>query len=118
MHSCTGVVPSDDADEPLYQNLPSDDADEPLYQNVLPDVANASNDDSIPLNSGWVPAADSIALKSGWAPASESAFSGNICDVPATMLYDFCNAFPTLLHEWMWLVFQYLKNSKVVVASY
>ena len=28
----------------------------------------------------------------------------NILDIPAVMLYDFCIAFPTLLHEWMWLV--------------
>ena len=76
-------VPSDDADEPLYQNLPSDDAAEPLYQNGLPDVANALNiddasnaaDDSIPIKSGLVPAADSIPLKSGRVPASECAFS-------------------------------------------
>ena len=25
----------------------------------------------------------------------------NISDIPAVMLYDFCNAFPTVLHEWM-----------------
>ena len=31
-------------------------------------------------------------------------YTGNIGDIPAAMLYDFCNAFPTLLHEWMWLV--------------
>ena len=31
-------------------------------------------------------------------------YKGNISDIPAVMLYDFCNAFPTLLHEWMWLV--------------
>ena len=113
-------VPSDDADEPLYQNLPSDDADEPLYQNGLSEVANAFNiddasnaaDDSIPIKSGLVPAADSIPLKSGWVPASECAFSDNICDIPATMLYDFCNAFPTLLHEWMWLVLNVLKIPK------
>ena len=33
---------------------------------------------------------------------------GNIGNLPATALYDFCNAFPTLLHEWMWLVLNVL----------
>ena len=41
--------------------------------------------------------------------ASESLdYKGNISDIPAVMLYDFCNAFPTLLHEWMWLVSNFL----------
>ena len=82
--------------------MPSDDAAEPLYQNGLPDVANALDDDSIP-------------LKSGWVPASECAFSGNICDIPAAMLHDFCNAFPTLLHEWVWLVLNVLKIPKMLL---
>ena len=39
-------------------------------------------------------------------------YKGNICDIPAVMLYDFCNAFPTLLHEWMWLVLNVLQIPK------
>ena len=31
-------------------------------------------------------------------------YEGNISDIPAVILYDFCNAFPNLLHEWMRLV--------------
>ena len=31
------------------------------------------------------------------------------------MLYDFCNAFPTLLHEWMWLVLNVLKIPKMLL---
>ena len=39
-------------------------------------------------------------------------YNGNIGNLPGTMLYDFCNAFPTLLHEWMWLVLNVLKIPK------
>ena len=35
-------------------------------------------------------------------------YRGNICDIPAAMLYDFCNAFLILLHEWTWLVLKVL----------
>ena len=31
-------------------------------------------------------------------------YKGNIRDILAVMLHDFCDAFPTLLHECMWLV--------------
>ena len=31
------------------------------------------------------------------------------------MFYDFCNAFPTLLHEWMWLVLKVLKILREIV---
>ena len=31
---------------------------------------------------------------------------------PSVMLYDVCNAFPTLLHEWMWLVLNVLRIPK------
>ena len=41
-------------------------------------------------------------------------FEGNICDIPAAMLYDFCNAFPTVLHEWMWLFLETIKLPKVL----
>ena len=37
-----------------------------------------------------------------------SLIRGIFCDIPAVMLYDFCNAFPTLLHERMWLVLNVL----------
>ena len=30
-------------------------------------------------------------------------------DLPATALYDFCNAFPTLLHEWLFLLLKVLQ---------
>ena len=36
-------------------------------------------------------------------------YRGNISDIPAAMLHDFCNAFPTVLHEWMWLVLKIIK---------
>jgi len=39
-------------------------------------------------------------------------YRGNIFDIPAVMLYDFCNAFPTVLHEWMWLVLKTIKLPK------
>ena len=42
-------------------------------------------------------------------------YRGNIGDIPASMLYDFCNAFPTLLHEWLWLVLEVLKIPTVIV---
>ena len=42
-------------------------------------------------------------------------YLGNIGDIPAAMSYDFCNAFPTLLHEWMWLVLKVLKIPKDIV---
>ena len=36
-----------------------------------------------------------------------SSFSvDRIGNVPAGALYDFCNAFPTLLHEWLFLVLE------------
>jgi len=48
--------------------------------------------------------------------ASESqGYKGNISDIPAAMLYDFCNAFPTLLHEWMWLVLTVLQIPKTIL---
>ena len=34
---------------------------------------------------------------------------GDIGKYPATALYDFCNAFPTLVHEWMFLVIKAYK---------
>ena len=40
------------------------------------------------------------------------SFKGNISDIPGVMLYDFCNAFPTLIHEWMWLVLHKLRIPK------
>ena len=42
-------------------------------------------------------------------------YKGNISDIPAVMLYDFCNAFPTLLHEWMWLVLNVLRIPKHIL---
>ena len=39
-------------------------------------------------------------------------YKGNIFDIPAVMLYDFCNAFATVLHEWMWLVLNVLRIPK------
>ena len=33
----------------------------------------------------------------------------NIANIPVTALYDFCNAFPTLLHKWIFLVLKALK---------
>ena len=42
-------------------------------------------------------------------------YRGNIGDIPASMLYDLCNAFPTLLHEWLWLVLEVLKIPTVIV---
>ena len=42
-------------------------------------------------------------------------YRGMIGDLPAAMLYDFSNAFPTLLHEWLWLVFKVLKILKDIV---
>ena len=42
-------------------------------------------------------------------------YKGNISDIPAVMLYDFCNAFPTLLHEWMWLVLNVLRIPKLIL---
>ena len=32
------------------------------------------------------------------------SLAGSIPDLPVTPLYDFCNAFPTLLHDWMFYV--------------
>ena len=45
---------------------------------------------------------------SSTAAAEGLSFKGDIGKIPAAMLYDFCNAFPTLLHEWMWLVLNVL----------
>ena len=42
-------------------------------------------------------------------------YKGNISDIPATMLYDLCNAFPTVLHKWMWLVLEAIKLPKVLL---
>ena len=39
-------------------------------------------------------------------------YRGNISDIPAAMLHDFCNAFPTVLHEWVWLVLKIIKLPK------
>ena len=39
----------------------------------------------------------------------------NSGDIPAAMLYDFCDAFPTLLHEWMWLVLKVLQIPEQIV---
>ena len=36
-------------------------------------------------------------------------YKANIFDIPPVMLYDFCNAFPTVLREWMWLVLKTIK---------
>ena len=41
--------------------------------------------------------------------------SVHISDIPAVMLYDFCNAFLTLLHEWMWLVLNVLRIPKHIL---
>ena len=35
--------------------------------------------------------------------------SSNVGQYPATALYDFCNAFPTLLHAWLFLLLKVLK---------
>ena len=43
------------------------------------------------------------------------SYKGNFSDIPAVMLYDFCNAFPTLLHEWMWLVLNVLRIPKHIL---
>ena len=43
---------------------------------------------------------------------AEHGYKGNIFDIPAVMLYDFYNAFPILLHEWMWLVSNVLRIPK------
>ena len=42
-------------------------------------------------------------------------YRGRIADLPAAMLYDFSNAFPTLLHEWLWLVLKVLQIPKNIV---
>lgn len=42
-------------------------------------------------------------------------YGGRIADLPAAMLYDFSNAFPTLLHEWLWLVLKVLQIPKNIV---
>ena len=33
----------------------------------------------------------------------------DISNIPCTALYDFCNAFPTMLHEWLFLVLRALE---------
>ena len=45
-------------------------------------------------------------------------YTGHIEDIPAGMLYDFCNAFPTLLHEWLFLILKVLYNSSEKCQSY
>ena len=49
------------------------------------------------------------------AASERLEYKGNISDIPAVMLYDFCNAFPTLLHEWMWLVLNVLRIPKPIL---
>ena len=44
-------------------------------------------------------------------------YKGNISDIPAVMLYDFCNAFPTVFHEWMWLVLKTIKLPKEIYRA-
>ena len=43
------------------------------------------------------------------------AYTGNIGDIPVAMLYDFCNAFPTHLHEWMRLALDVLKIPECIL---
>ena len=38
------------------------------------------------------------------APLPSSASGVDVGSLPATALYDFCNAFPTLLHMWLFMV--------------
>ena len=49
------------------------------------------------------------------AASEGQPYKGNISDIPAVMLYDFCNAFPTLLHEWMWLVLNVSRVPKPIL---
>ena len=51
-------------------------------------------------------------LASNLASSSRGQYRGSISDIPAVMLYNFCNAFPTVLHEWMWLVLKTIKLPK------
>ena len=47
---------------------------------------------------------------------------GDVKDLPGTALYDFCNAFPTLLHEWLFYVLKAIRCPKsyrnVIQAMY
>ena len=47
----------------------------------------------------------------------DQQYKGSISDLPAVMLYDFCNAFPTVLHEWMWLVLTIIKLLKNILQA-
>ena len=45
-------------------------------------------------------------------PNQERASPREVLDIgrlPATGLYDFCNAFPTMLHEWLFMVLKAIK---------
>ena len=42
-------------------------------------------------------------------------YRANIGDILAGMLYCFCNAFPALLHEWMWLVLNVSRLRKPLI---
>ena len=44
-------------------------------------------------------------------------YQGTIYDILAVMLYNFCNAFPTLLHEWMWLALHVLQFPKHLIKG-
>ena len=49
------------------------------------------------------------------AASEGQPYRGNISDISGVMLYDFCNAFPTFLHEWMWLVSNVLRIPKPIL---
>ena len=79
---------------------------------------SSDEEETIALPAGLMSDEQVSAASDGQTPFTDMScleYKANMFDIPAVMSYDFCNAFPTLLHEWMWLVLNVLRIPKPIL---